>query len=371
MDIDLHSVMSMEILDQEGFIRAQNEEGQKEIGECVREALNSLDIGEMESDTDSLTTSPSHNSLVRNPNRDSDSSFGLHSPDNLVSTSSFEAFQEAWRKVKETGSCDIAQSICLDPDIIDLTLLPPPITPDKDLVPEAEELLSLGLEEFLETTKVVPPPPLTVDPTLSLTSEQISAFIIPPPPPPTEGDDILYQENGLDKADISEPPQRPPKTVHKFPPPLPPRTDFFKNMQTEIDMNVEAIRATTDFSDQLSLAVAQTGRSANITQEMKDILGLELRRLVTSSKLLVRSHRCGGVEAGDYAGNLQTVLSQLRKAVDYGTTMEQAYVIGVLQVVTQVQGIIVAETRDELSLAAERLATALATLIRDCHPPTI
>jgi hypothetical protein len=100
------------------------------------------------------------------------------------------------------------------------------------------------------------------------------------------------------------------------------------------------------------------------------MLGLELRRLVTSSKLLVRSHKCGNtlIESGDYTGNLQTVLSQLRKAIDYGLTMEQQYVIGVLQVVTQVQAIIVSENREELSCGAERLATALASLIRDCQP---
>lgn len=70
-------------------------------------------------------------------------------------------------------------------------------------------------------------------------------------------------------------------------------------------------------------------------QEVKDMLGLELRRLVTSSKLLVRSHKCSNVaspESGDYAGNVHCVLSQLRKAVDYGATMEQRFLLGVLQV---------------------------------------
>lgn len=44
------------------------------------------------------------------------------------------------------------------------------------------DLLSLDLEEFLASTQVAPPPPITVDPSLNLTTEQISAFIIPPPP---------------------------------------------------------------------------------------------------------------------------------------------------------------------------------------------
>lgn len=64
------------------------------------------------------------------------------------------------------------------------------------------------------------------------------------------------------------------------------------------------------------------------------MLGLELRRLVTSSKLLVRSHKCANttLEAGDYRGNLQMVTSQLKKIVEYGVTMEPWIVVGVLKV---------------------------------------
>ncbi|XP_073980377.1 uncharacterized protein isoform X3 [Rhodnius prolixus] len=425
--IDFHSVMSMEILEQEGYIDAHNPEvarrvaemqavvasseeylsrqqhhsqqqqqqqpcplgissdssdishfsldndapppaplkhsdslllltqGQKEIEQCVNEAFNSLEVGDTESDTDSLTTSPSHNSIAKNPNRDSDSSFGLHSPDNLVGGSTFEALQEVWRRVQETGNLDGQANLCLDPDIIDLTLLPPPITPDKEIA--SEQLLSLGLEEFLESTRVVPPPPTeAVDPTIVLTSEQISAFIIPPPPPPTT-DEVKCVENGVDNDQSStfkksndvangssqeypsDLPQRPPKVSFKNPPPLPPRSDSFSKKQfpVEEDINVEALKITAEFSDMLSLSIAQTERSVNTTQEVRDMLGLELKRLVTSSKLLVRSHKCSNttIEAGDYTGNLRTVTSQLRKAVDYGVTMEDKFVLGVLQVVTQ------------------------------------
>ncbi|KAF6205388.1 hypothetical protein GE061_019559 [Apolygus lucorum] len=459
--IDFHSVVSMEILEQEGYLDANNPEvvrrvaemqavvenseaylskhqrensdsdgshmsldseapppaplkhsdslllltqGQKEIEKCVNEAFNSIEIGDTESDTDSLTTSPSHNSIAKTPNRDSDSSFGLHSPDNLMGASTFEALQAVWRKVQETGHLDGQATLCLDPDIIDLTLLPPPITPDKEMGPGAEQLLSLGLEEFLESTRVVPPPPTeAVDPTISLTTEQISAFIIPPPPPPMDEIKVCdppdARPNGLPrevngtkfngKPRMTSPPattsstgpngvpERPPKTTGKNPPPLPPRSDSFSKkqfpsdviLQGEADMNVEALRITTEFSDVLTFALAQTERSVNTNQEMKDMLGLELRRLVTSSKLLVRSHKCANttLESGDYKGNLQQVVSQLRKTVDYGVTMESAYVLGVLQVVTQVQGIIVAENQDELSQGAERLATALASLIKLCQ----
>lgn len=423
--IDFHSVVSMEILERDGYIEAHNPEvmrrvaemqamvesseeylskhqregsdshlsvdcdtpaplkhsdslllltqGQKEIEECVNEAFNSLDVGDTESDTDSLTTSPSHNSIAKNPNRDSDSSFGLHSPDTL---STYEALQEVWKKVQETGNYELpGATLCLDPDIIDLTLLPPPATPDKITV-GAEELLSLGLEEFLESTKVVPPPPTTVvDPTINLTTEQISAFIIPPPPPPSMDEDVCKQ-NGIAskeediKACYEKQPERPPKVSYKYPPPLPPRSDSFIRKQADADVNVEALKITADFSDRLSLALAQTDRNINKTQEVKDMLGLELRRLVTSSKLLVRSHKCANttLEAGDYCGNLQTVTSQLRKVVEYGVTMEPCFVLGVLKVVTEVQGIIVSERQEDLSGGAERLASALASLIKHCHP---
>lgn len=101
------------------------------------------------------------------------------------------------------------------------------------------------------------------------------------------------------------------------------------------------------------------------------MLGLELRRLVTSSKLLVRSHKYANtsIEAGDYKGNLHIVISQLRKVVDYGITMQPSFVVGVLKVVTQVQSIIVSEKQEDLSGGAERLATALASLIKHCLPP--
>ncbi|XP_075228103.1 uncharacterized protein LOC142328284 [Lycorma delicatula] len=199
-------------------------QGQKQVPDELTEAVQALDLSvETESDTDSVSTpsnSPSHRNH-HGKNRDSDSSFGLHSPDNLVPGAGQEALQELWKRLQEeTASLGFevgGGSLYLDPDIIDLTLLPPPITPEKETVgyalpPEislpptpfadsaseaseplskeelplnsAKDVLSLDLDAFLATMTV--PPPLRTASTLELTSEQINSFIIPPPPPPTD-----------------------------------------------------------------------------------------------------------------------------------------------------------------------------------------
>lgn len=58
-------------------------------------AVQALNLGDLESDTESVntpSTSPSHRG--RNSNRDSDISFGLHSPEGLAASSSgHEALQ--------------------------------------------------------------------------------------------------------------------------------------------------------------------------------------------------------------------------------------------------------------------------------------
>lgn len=53
-----------------------------------------MNLGDLESDTESIntpSTSPSHRG--RNSNRDSDISFGLHSPEGLPANSGHEALQ--------------------------------------------------------------------------------------------------------------------------------------------------------------------------------------------------------------------------------------------------------------------------------------
>ncbi|KAK7084107.1 hypothetical protein SK128_023961, partial [Halocaridina rubra] len=98
------------------------------------------------SDTDSQSTpnqSPAHRPAVKPPQRPSSvlkpsgSSFGLHSPDNLpITMQSREDDIRALIKQLEDNSglpYTFAEgTLYLDPDIIDLTMIPPPITPDED-----------------------------------------------------------------------------------------------------------------------------------------------------------------------------------------------------------------------------------------------
>ncbi|XP_064080765.1 uncharacterized protein LOC135197676 isoform X2 [Macrobrachium nipponense] len=98
------------------------------------------------SDTDSQSTpnqSPAHRPVAKPPQRPSSvlkpsgSSFGLHSPDNLpITMQSREDDIKALIKQLEDNSglpYTFAEgTLYLDPDIIDLTMIPPPITPDED-----------------------------------------------------------------------------------------------------------------------------------------------------------------------------------------------------------------------------------------------
>lgn len=98
------------------------------------------------SDTDSQSTpnqSPAHRPAGKVPQRPSSvlkpsgSSFGLHSPDNLpLNIQSREDDIRALIKQLEDNSglpYTFAEgTLYLDPDIIDLTMIPPPITPDED-----------------------------------------------------------------------------------------------------------------------------------------------------------------------------------------------------------------------------------------------
>ncbi|XP_063233819.1 uncharacterized protein LOC134537383 isoform X2 [Bacillus rossius redtenbacheri] len=212
-------------------------QGQKLLTDAVNEVVSCIDLGETEpseSDTDSMSTptnSPSHRASSGKDHasvlKPSDSSFGLHSPDNLLPVGfrpSERNIQDLLKKLQEetTLPYNFAEgTLYLDPDIIDLTMIPPPITPDEDGVyvlpphlsmpptpfadaspvearfrgfdetdgfgAEQNHLLdnfldlNLDLEAFLATV-TVPPPTHQAAPSVELTPEEIMSFIIPPPP---------------------------------------------------------------------------------------------------------------------------------------------------------------------------------------------
>ncbi|XP_030750842.1 FERM and PDZ domain-containing protein 4 isoform X2 [Sitophilus oryzae] len=157
-----------------------------------------------ESDNDSLYT-PHNSPKQKKPDKDNRISFGLRSPDSSHKEDDLEMYFQKMREQRnnETNELDSINDIYVfDPDIIDLTMIPPPVTPDEldaavstpinlppksfadstdnlnklDILNENEEL-----EKFLASV-TVPPPTQKVTPAIELTPEEIMAYIIPPPP---------------------------------------------------------------------------------------------------------------------------------------------------------------------------------------------
>lgn len=169
-----------------------------------------------ESDNDSLYTP--HDSPIRkeacnnhnnnNNNNKSRVSFGLHSPDTGISES--QDLKLYLARLRVNNKANGSDMYVFDPDIIDLTMLPPPVTPDEldcNLPPinvppssfadSMDKLHKLGvlhenldLEEFLASV-TVPPPTQKVTPAVELTPEEIMSYIIPPPPEPNAQFDSL------------------------------------------------------------------------------------------------------------------------------------------------------------------------------------
>ncbi|RVE50823.1 hypothetical protein evm_004572 [Chilo suppressalis] len=181
-------------------------------------ALNS-DLGHSESDNDSLYTptnspirkyqnKPTNNKIVR-------TSFGLHSPDALQDNKE-PNLKEYLKQLKEKSSQEEARAaevpffyqetiVDTDAELIDLTLIPPPQTPDEldcatqvpqilPVVPpsfaDEKENVQIGktntpksneLEEFIANV-TIQPPTVKVTPAIELTPEEILSYIIPPPP---------------------------------------------------------------------------------------------------------------------------------------------------------------------------------------------
>jgi hypothetical protein len=146
-------------------------------------------------------------------------SFGLHSPDALGDAKEGMNLKEYLKQLKEASNKennvgqDLAakklaelygyeigeEMIEMDPEMIDLTSIPPPQTPDELDIPNTmlnapprgfDDVDSGGgrrakttteLEEFLKKVRVEPPTQI-VTPAVELTPEEIAQFIIPPPP---------------------------------------------------------------------------------------------------------------------------------------------------------------------------------------------
>lgn len=221
----------------------------------------SNDLSQSESDNDSLYT-PTNSPIHRHQNKSNSiqakairTSFGLHSPDNPNYSSSQGAREQNLREylhqLREnsnhsqssgiasemtgdlTGSenrdsglftGDLINMIDLDPDLIDLTLLPPPQTPDEldsatgvsqvlapvpssfadnseafdrqNNVQQSKNIPSAAntdFENFLATV-TIEPPTMKVTPAVELTPEEIMSYIIPPPPT-SNGSSVNYQDN--------------------------------------------------------------------------------------------------------------------------------------------------------------------------------
>lgn len=182
--------------------------------------LHALSTDLSESDSESVST-PNNSPIHRNqqPERSLGhkhfrSSFGLHSPDNLGPESKDTNLRDYLRQLKEASNKDDIQDIDLaakklselygfeigdetfidsDPDVIDLTAIPPPQTPDEL---DALSVLSAAPSSFADAKTVdrngdlesflarvtVAPPMQKVTPAKELTPEEIMSFIIPPPP---------------------------------------------------------------------------------------------------------------------------------------------------------------------------------------------
>lgn len=171
------------------------------------------DLSLSESDSESVyspNSSPVHQNQVRQNNqrnRLNRHSFGLHSPDNNVFPVEQEStkLREYLAKLRENSSKENERNqellgfnladdslIVNDPDLIDLTSIPPPQTPDEldalSTLPvpprgfdDKQKQTNIDLEAFIKQVTVVPPTQKAT-PAVELTPEEILSFIIPPPP---------------------------------------------------------------------------------------------------------------------------------------------------------------------------------------------
>lgn len=220
-------------------LRSQNQEGTPKVQRKVQglsQLLSNLqalsnDCSQSESDSESLYTpnsSPIHRTnSERNRQKNLRTSFGLHSPDNPADSKDTN-LKEYLKQLKEASNTDNADVdlaakkltelygfeiggdtfIDTDPDVIDLTAIPPPRTPD-----ELDSLTMVStvpsgfhdngeLEQFLAQVTIAPPTQ-KVTPAKELTPEEIMSYIIPPPPG-LEDDDLDFSLTKPTEFDAKE-----------------------------------------------------------------------------------------------------------------------------------------------------------------------
>lgn len=191
-------------------------------------------------------------------------SFGLHSPDAL-GDSKDNNLREYLRQLKEASNKDnnsdqdlAAKKLAelygfelgddfieIDPDLIDLTTIPPPQTPDELDIPNSvlnappsgfddidgnlknqQQANNRDLEEFLKKVTIEPPTKI-VTPAIELTPEEIMSFIIPPPPSGSVSDQTTLSSSVRNKfAPINvkpTPPVKPQTSLKPVPLPKPNR----------------------------------------------------------------------------------------------------------------------------------------------------
>ncbi|XP_068633830.1 uncharacterized protein [Battus philenor] len=175
-------------------------------------ALNS-DVCQSESDNDSFytpTSSPIRKQHGKCTNKIVRTSFGLHSPDATLDNKETN-LKEYLKQLREKSSKENSagtefpfyyqeNTVDTDAELIDLTLIPPPQTPDElDGATQVPQILpvvppsfaddkdqdevpkSNDFEEFIANV-TVQPPTVKVTPAIELTPEEIMSYIIPPPP---------------------------------------------------------------------------------------------------------------------------------------------------------------------------------------------
>lgn len=180
-------------------------------------------------------------------------SFGLHSPDAL-GDSKDNNLREYLRQLKEASRKDnnsdqdlAAKKLAelygfelgddfieTDPDLIDLTTIPPPQTPDELDIPNSvlnappsgfddvdghqkRQTSNRDLEEFLRKVTIEPPTKI-VTPAIELTPEEIMSFIIPPPPASSVSEQSMMSVNVK-----PAPPVKPKSSLKPTPLPKPGR----------------------------------------------------------------------------------------------------------------------------------------------------